>query len=99
MIRRIPELAKVIARCGCSIIDEPEYVIIGIYQSTTVGVVKGILCCAENEFYAQLLRREIQGKGQCGIYRTEYHPCRAPEFIVHEYLLRLVAKHRKNQGQ
>lgn len=83
--QRIPELNDVIMKYGCSINDKPEFVIIGQYKSDVIGLVQGIIATAKNEFYAYLLRREINKNGICEIQRSEFHPSGTGTFSVTEH--------------
>lgn len=58
---------------GCQPNTHPQYTIIGRYRNKT-SLQMGVLACATNEFYAHILKREINKFGECSVERTEYHP-------------------------
>lgn len=84
----IPELAAVIGRYGARLSSGPEFVLVGQYRSSELGVVYGILAAASNEVHAHLLRRAINRNGQATVERTEHHP-RGGTLLVGKFLARL----------
>ena len=91
----IPELTGVIDKYGCKFSDKPGYVLVGQFNSKTRGPLMGILCVADNEFHAHLLRREINKCGDCDVERTEYHS--APTFSIREYKQKVAEAKAKAQ--
>jgi hypothetical protein len=90
--KRVPELESVILNFGCNISENPPYVLVGHYKSQEVGLVKGIIAGATNEFHAHILRREIRKNGCCDIEVTEYHPSEEPTFSIEIFLQRMREK-------
>jgi hypothetical protein len=78
----IPELNNIITRYG-STLGKAPYVIVGNYYSKEIGPFGGILATAQNEFYANLLLREVLKNGTAVIHRTENHT--NPTFSVAGY--------------
>jgi hypothetical protein len=69
----IMDIKTCLLQYGCQPNTHPHYTIIGRYRNKT-SLQMGILACANNEFYAHILKREINKFGECSIERTEYHP-------------------------
>jgi hypothetical protein len=71
---QITELKDVIDKFGVAISTNPKYVLLGTYYSKSLDKnFKGIIACANNEFNAYALRKEINKSGNVTIFRTEFH--------------------------
>jgi hypothetical protein len=70
----IPELQDVIKRYGCGLGDSPPYIVFGSYNSKASGPVMGILAVTSNEFYANIILREVKKNGRADVMRSEFHP-------------------------
>jgi hypothetical protein len=96
---KIPELRDMINKYGCSIAT-PQYVIIGQYHSSAMkGYVRGLIACADNEFYAHILRREIDKSGYSSVEATEYnkdHSKHSFEIELYKSRMRDLQANKKN---
>jgi hypothetical protein len=70
----IPELKEVIQKYGCGLGDSPPYLVFGSYNSKVSGPVMGILAVTGNEFYANIILREVKKNGRAEVMRSEFHP-------------------------
>ena len=84
----IPELSRYIRRYGARLKEQPPYVVTGLYLSPSIGPIMGVLAAAHNEFFAYLLRREINKRGNGKVQRTEYHADR-PTFSLELYIQKM----------
>jgi hypothetical protein len=76
----IPELTEVIDKYGCGLgKDNPLYVVVGRIISSD-GPIGGILAASQNEFYANIICREVNKKGDAKVYQTEFH--QNPNFSI-----------------
>lgn len=92
----IPELRETIVQYGCKLSEKPPYVLLGQYNSKAKGPTLGILCAANNEFHAHLLRREICKSGYCEIQKTEYFPePKESTFSIQDYMKQMRTRMEK----
>lgn len=86
-----PDMLMYLRTYGTPIKNNPPYILFGIYVDKKAK--NGILYGASNEFYAHILRREINKKGFCTVERSEFHP--NPTFYISIYKL-LIKKKTSN---
>jgi hypothetical protein len=92
----IQELKGTVLRYGCSLTDNPPYVLVGQYNSKA-GPWIGILAAAPNEFYAYIIRREMQKSGKVKIERTEFHQDTTFSIELYKEKIRLKMEEQKQR--
>lgn len=78
-----PEMRPWVDKYGCTLKDNPPFILLGQYNSKKLGPVMGILAASSNEFHAHILRREFAKNGHVEIMRTEHHA--DPNFSIADY--------------
>lgn len=92
-----PEIKPWVEKYGCSLNDEPQFILLGHYTSTVLGPVMGILAAAQNEFHAHILRREFNRNGKVEVMRSEFHS--DPNFSIVEYRAKIRARMEKKEAE
>jgi len=92
-----PEIKPWVEKYGCSLNDEPPFVLLGHYNSKALGPVMGILAAANNEFHAHIIRRELNNNGNVEVMRTEFH--KNPNFSIKEYRAKIRARIEKKEAE
>jgi len=85
-------IGQIITTYGCKTSDKPKFALLGkCYfkkrrpDNTMKTVVQsGIIVCANNEFHAQLLKRELNKYGSVEIKFTEHHD--NPDFSLEKFI-------------
>ncbi len=87
--KAVPEMKIWVEKYGCSL-DKPPFIILGQYNSKTIGPVMGIMAGANNEFHAHILCREFNRNGRVEVMRTEFNS--DPNFSIQEYRAKMRAR-------
>lgn len=75
--------------------SQSPYVIIGIFYPKK-GHIGGLLCFADNEMFAYILKRELSKSGKnISVQKTKYHPD-GPTFDLNIWMNNLALLHGTN---
>jgi hypothetical protein len=92
-----PEMKSWVEKYGCSLNDQPPFILLGQYNSKILGPVMGILAASSNEFHAHILRKEFNRNGNVKVMKSEFN--QNPNFSIEDYRSKVRARMAQKEAE